>query len=124
MNRETAKRLIETYGRAWMTQDPDLIVTIFTDDATYNDPHEPENVGLEAIRKYWETKVVGEQKDIHFKLKNLWLDGDTVVAEWDASFIDKKRNLRIKMTEVAIFGVRGEKFSSLREFYKSVKEPI
>jgi ketosteroid isomerase-like protein len=124
MTKETALKLIEIYGKAWETRDPELIITIFTEEATYNDPKEPENIGRDAIKKYWETKVIGEQKDIKFTLLHLWVDGDTVIAEWHATFIDIKRNLHIDMTEVAIFGVKDEKFSSLREYYKSIKTEL
>jgi ketosteroid isomerase-like protein len=55
----------------WETRDPELIITIFTEEATYNDPKEPENFGRNAIKKYWETKVIGEQEDIKFTLLNL-----------------------------------------------------
>lgn len=124
MNKDQAIRLLNIYGKAWVTRDPELIISIFTEDATYNDPREPENLGRDAIKKYWITKVIGEQKDISFDLKNVWIDKDTVIAEWYAEFTDTKRNLRIKMTEVAIFGTRGDKFSSLREYYKSEKSPL
>jgi len=70
------------------------------------------------------SKVIGEQKDICFDLRNVWVDGATVIAEWDAEFIDTKRNLKIKMTEVAIFAVKNGKFSSLREYYKTNKTPL
>ena len=121
MTKDQAINLINIYGKAWTTQDPDLIVSIFTDDAIYHDPHEPPNIGREAIRNYWVNKVIGEQSDIEFDLKNVWIDGKTVIAEWHASFIDTKRNLRIKMQEVAIFQIEGQKFSSLREYYKTEK---
>jgi ketosteroid isomerase-like protein len=124
MTKEEAGKLIEIYGRAWETKDPDLIVTIFTDDATYDDPHEPVNNGKDAIRAYWVSKVIGEQDDIHFHLRNIWLDGENVIAEWDVRFNDTKRNVRIDMSEVAIFGTREGKFSSLREYYTSKKIPL
>ncbi len=124
MTKEEAIKLLHIYGEAWVKRDPDLIVTIFTDDATYHDPHEPKNIGKEAIRTYWMSKVIGEQKDICFDLRNVWVDGATVIAEWDAEFIDTKRNLKIKMTEVAIFAVKNGKFSSLREYYKTNKTPL
>lgn len=124
MTLEEAKRLIHIYGDAWVNRDPDLIVTIFTDNAIYNDPHEPENIGREAIRAYWVSKVVGEQKDIRFNLFHVWMDGDTVIAEWEATFTDIKRNLHIRLTEVAIFTVRDGKFSALREYYKAMKTPV
>jgi ketosteroid isomerase-like protein len=126
MTKEKAIELLNIYGKAWVARDPELIVTIFTDDATYDDPHEPRNDGIEAIRQYWITKVIGEQKDISFQLLNTWVDqgGQTVVAEWFAEFTDTKRNLHIKMTEVAIFTVKGDKFGSLREYYKTIKTTL
>jgi len=124
MEKSEALKLIEIYGKAWETRDPELIGTIFTEEATYNDPKEPENIGRDAIKRYWETKVIGEQEDIKFNLLHLWIDGDTVIAEWYATFTDIKRNLHIDMTEVAIFGTKDGKFSSLREYYKSIKTEL
>lgn len=126
MTKDEALRLIGIYGKAWETRDPDLIVTIFTEGATYNDPKEPENIGRDAIKEYWKYKVIGEQEDIKFTLKNVWVPegGDTVIAEWHATFKDIKRNLFIDMTEVAIFTVQDGKFSSLREYYKSTKTAL
>lgn len=124
MNKEKALELLYIYGKAWETRDPELIVTIFTEEATYNDPKEAENIGRDAIKEYWKYKVIGEQEDIKFTLKHAWLDGDTVIAEWHATFKDIKRNLFIEMDEVAIFTVKDDKFSSLREYYKTVKTPL
>ncbi len=124
MNKQEAIKLVEIYGEAWMKQDPDLVLTIFTPDATYHDPREGEQKGHSGIRAYWESKIIGTQRDIVFKLLNMWVDNDTVIAEWEATFVDTKRNLNISMTEVAIFGVQGSKFSSLREYYHSEKTQI
>ncbi len=124
MDTETATKLIGIYGQAWITRDPDLILTIFTPDATYNDPHEPENRGHDAIRDYWVSKVVGQQKDISFRLLNVWVNGGNVIEEWEAKFTDTKRNMRIEMREVAIFTTDGSKFTSLREYYTSKKIPL
>lgn len=124
MTKDQAIKLLNIYGTAWVTRDPELIVTIFTEGATYHDPHEPENIGRDAIRQYWVSKVIGEQEDIIFDLRNVWMEGETVIAEWHAKFKDIKRNLMIEMDEVAIFSVDGDRFSSLREYYKSHKTPL
>ncbi len=124
MTHEEAVKLIETYGKAWETKDPNLIGTIFTEEATYNDPKEPENIGRDAIKEYWNYKVIGEQDDIKFNLRHVWVDGNTVIAEWNATFKDIKRNLFIDMDEVAIFTVQDDKFSSLREYYKNTKTAL
>ena len=124
MTHKEATKLIEIYGKAWETKNPELIVTIFTEDALYNDPHEPENIGKDAIKKYWKYKVVDRQNDIKFNLKNVWVDKDTVIAEWNATFKDVKQNLFIDMIEIAICTVKDGKFSSLREYYKTIKTPL
>ncbi len=124
MTKEEARRLVETYGRAWETKDPDLLTSLFINDATYEDPHEPIQKGKKAIRTYWVDKVVNGQEDVHFHLKNLWVENETIIAEWDAVFIDTKRRLMIQMTEVAILGVEGGKISSLREYYKTKKTSL
>ena len=124
MTHEEARKLIEVYGRAWESKDVELITTIFTGDAIYNDPVEPENIGIEAIRNYWQTKVVEGQEDIKFEIKNVWVDGETVIAEWHATFKDIKRQLYVDMMETSIFTTKDGKFDSLREYYKDIKTPI
>ena len=124
MTHEQATKLIELYGQAWMQRDAELILGVFTPEATYFDPAEGEVRGHAGIKKYWEDKVIASQQDIQFKLLNVWVDSETVIAEWEAHFLDTKRQLNIAMTEVAIFGVDGDRFSSLREYYRSTKTPV
>jgi len=120
-NKQIANQLLEIYGRAWMTKDVDLISTIFTEDATYLDPAEPINIGKPAIKNYWQKKVFENQTDIKFNLNHIWVDDDTVVAQWEASFKDLKRQLNISLSEVGIFELRAGLFASLKEFYVSSK---
>jgi uncharacterized protein (TIGR02246 family) len=117
MTRDDAERLLRVYGRAWETRDPDLILSIFTPDATYHDPGEPVRRGHEGIRAYWMDKVVGGQRDIAFDLRHVWIDGDTVIAEWHARLTDTRRKRLVELREVGIFSVRGGKFDALREYY-------
>lgn len=124
MTKEEAITLLNTYGEAWEKQDPELILTVFTPDAIYNDPAESETQHHDGIREYWLKKVVGEQKDIEFTLLHVWVDSDHIIAEWYVEFVDIKRNVHVKMYEVAIFTARDGKFSSLREYYKSEKAPL
>lgn len=124
MTIEKAKELINIYAEAWETKNPNLVATIFTENATYLDPKEPENFGIAAIKAYWKHKVVEEQDKIKFELLNIWTTEEVVIAEWHATFLDIKRKVHIDMREVGIFSVKNDKFSSLREYYKSVKTPF
>ncbi|CAJ1501659.1 nuclear transport factor 2 family protein [[Mycobacterium] holstebronense] len=113
---------IDTYLRAWTQQDPELIVTIFTDDATYHERVLGEPIRSRAgIRDYWQSKVVEGQANIDARLLNLYTatDGTTVIAEWEATFDDRLQNVRKRMREVAILEFAGERIASLREYWAS-----
>ena len=70
-------------------QDPALIVTIFTEGASYHERVMGEPIrGRDGIRDYWQTKVVGGQANITCDLLNLYLDDGTAIAEWEATFDD------------------------------------
>ena len=116
----TFKELLAKYGQAWEEQDTALILSIFTDDASYFDPFYDEPAqGVEGIRNYWDNKVCKDQANIKFNLLHAWVDGNTGIAEWEAEFDDIVKGVRKYIKEVAIFELKDGKFSDLREYYKS-----
>ena len=120
---QEVRDVIATYIRAWVEQDPDLIVTIFTDTATYHERVLQEPIrNREGIRAYWQKKVVESQARITCELLNLYLDGDTAIVEWEAQFDDVAQSVRKRMREVAILVFEGQLIASLREYWSS--EPI
>lgn len=120
LSRETARRVIEVYIRAWETQDPDLIVTIFTADASYHERVLGEPIaGRDGIRAYWQDKVVTSQARITCELLALYLDGATVIAEWEAVFDDLARGVRKRMREIAVLDFEGDLIRALREYWAS-----
>ena len=118
------REIVDTYLRAWMDQDPDLIVTIFTDDAIYHERVLGEPIRTSAgIRDYWQTKVVEQQANIQAELLNLYLaenaDTITAIAEWEAQFDDLVKGIRKRMREVAILEFDGDRIARLREYWAS-----
>lgn len=120
LDRETVLNVIKIYKESWENQDSVKILSIFTNDARYHERvlKKPYN-GHAEIKKYWETKVVEEQSNIKFELLNLYIDGSTVIAEWDAKFNNLKKGTRVHMIEVAILEFAGDKIQSLREYWVS-----
>ena len=114
------RKLIDAYLRAWTTQDPDLILSVFTPSATYHERVLDEPIrGHAGIREYWQTKVVTEQARIQAELLSLYLDGTTAIAEWEAHFDDLADGYRKRMREVAILELDGDRIASLREYWAS-----
>jgi ketosteroid isomerase-like protein len=120
LSKDHVRKVIDVYMRAWSEQDPDLIVTIFTESATYHERVLDEPIRTrEGIRKYWMDKVVGAQARIEPRLLALYVDGETAVAEWEARFDDLEDGVRKRMREVAILDFEGERISRLREYWAS-----
>ncbi|MBV8180071.1 MAG: nuclear transport factor 2 family protein [Mycobacterium sp.] len=118
--KEDVRKLIDIYIRAWTTQDPDLILTVFTPSATYRERVLAEPIrGHAGIREYWQTKVVKEQANISAELLSLYLDGTTAIAEWEARFDDLVKGYRNRMREVAILEFDGDRVAGLREYWTS-----
>jgi hypothetical protein len=108
------------YVRAWVEQDPDLIVTIFTESATYHERVFEEPIRTrDGIRKYWQEKVVESQSAIECELLNLYLDGNIAIAEWEARFDDRVQGVRKRIREVAILEFEGKLIASLREYWSA-----
>src|SRR6185437_869813 len=117
LTREQARAVLDIYVQAWERQDPDLIVTIFTPSATYHERVLQDPIpDREAIRRYWQEKVVESQANIKCELLNVYLDGDTVIAEWEAEFDDLAQGMRKRMREIAVLVFEGRLIASLREY--------
>lgn len=122
LTREHAQRILDIYIEAWQNQDPDLIVTIFTEDATYHERVLKDPIpDREAIREYWATKVVRDQANIRATLIDFYVDTerDTLVADWEARFDDLAKCERKRMREFAILEFDGDLVKSLRECWSS-----
>ena len=106
LTKQEVREVIAVYMKAWRTQDPDLIITIFTPEATYHE-RVMELItitGRDGIRAYWESKVAGAQANITCGLMQLHLDQDTgiAIAEWMAEFDDVAQGVRKRMREIAV----------------------
>lgn len=112
--------VLRQYIRAWEEQAPDLVVTLFTPTATYHERVlESPIETTEGIRQYWQSKVVESQANITCRLLNLYLDGDTAIAEWEAEFDHVDEGVRKRMREVAILEFEGLLIAGLREYWAS-----
>ena len=121
-NRADVQKVLDTYIEAWEKQDPELIVTIFAEYATYHERVMGEPIpSREAIREYWQSKVVAAQANIRCRLLDYYLDAEraTVTAEWLAEFDDVAQGVRKRMREVAILEFDGPLIASLREYWAS-----
>ena len=127
LTEQEVRAVVDTYIRAWVQQDPDLITTVFTDSATYHERVFEEPIrDRQGIRDYWQRKVVETQARISCELLNLYLDDNTAIAEWQVEFDDLLQGIRKRMREVAILVFEGQVIASLREYWATqvLAEPV
>ena len=74
-------RTMETYGRAWQTHDAGLVITLFTEDATYQEnPFGAPFNGHEAIGRYWR-EATSPHRDVAFTWTDLGAAGEMRMVE-------------------------------------------
>jgi hypothetical protein len=120
LDRNEVENILNKYGQAWVEQDTDLILEVFTEDGIYHEFIflEP-MVGHEAIKNYWETRIKKEEASIHFELLNFYIEDQHVIAEWKASFDYLPDRKRVEIQEVAILTIENNKIHTLREYWQT-----
>ncbi|MFP7672830.1 nuclear transport factor 2 family protein [Marivita sp. S0852] len=98
MDKQDIQDWLDQYGQAWVEGDPQQIVGLFTNDATYQEtPFVEAMVGHAAIKKYWQEGASDAQEDVEFTSKVWAVDGDTAVAGWEAKFTRKASGARVEL---------------------------
>jgi|SRR5215204_3552475 len=120
LTKREVQDVVDLYVKAWVEQDADLIVTIFTEAATYHERAFDAPIRTRAgIREYWQRKVIESQAEIACDVLNLYVDGTTAIVEWEVEFNDLAERVRKRMREVAILVFEGRLIASLREYWSS-----
>jgi SnoaL-like domain len=79
---------IEGYRRAWAENDAELLLTLFTEDASYrSSPFREPNLGHDAIRGYW-ASAAGTQRDVDVRMGEPLVNGNIVAVEWWTTMLD------------------------------------
>ena len=88
MNPESLRTWLDSYGSAWEERDPEAVIRLFAEDATYQEtPFSQPMRGREAIRQYWSKAVVAYQEQVRFAFEVLAITEVTAIAHWWASFV-------------------------------------
>ena len=108
---------IDCYRRAWEENDADLLVTLFSEDASYrSSPFREPNVGHDAIRAYW-ARAAGTQRNVEVRLGEPVVEGNLVAVEWWTTLEDAEDGMiTLPGCLLLQFGPDG-RCSDLREYW-------
>lgn len=110
-------RLMSAYGRAWETRDAELVVSLFTEDATYHESPFNEPIrGHDGIRRYWQ-QATGPHRDVRFRWSPVFSSEGLHVMEWSSEYTRADSGRRFELRGVMILGLRGERIAHLREYW-------
>ena len=98
MTKQDVQKWLDEYGRAWVNGDPDLVVTLFSDTATYREtPFENPMRGRHEIREYWQSNAADAQENVEFASQVWAVRYDTAIAGWQARFTRKASGVRVEL---------------------------
>lgn len=108
---------METYRRAWETRDAELILDVFSADATYQEtPFSEPLVGHQSIQRYWE-QATGNHRDIRFRWQPVYSGESLHVVEWQAAFTRRDSGRQVELRGVMLVELRGERIFRFREYW-------
>lgn len=87
---------IDQYFKAWESQNPELLTTVFTHDAKYlAQPFSIEEYqGLKSIKDYWRAKPVGIQVNPKPKVVSQAFGENCCFIEWETTFTTPSNTLK------------------------------
>lgn len=116
MTAESLATWLDAYGRAWVDRDPDQVVGLFTDNASYRETTwEPAAVGHDEIRQYW-IDAVGPQEDISFGYEIV--TPQPAVVRWWATYTRVPAGTQAELDGVFLLDFADDgRCSELREWW-------
>jgi len=107
---------IEGYRRAWEEADADLVLTLFTEDASYrSSPFGEPNLGHEGVRAYWE-RATSSQRGVEVRMGEPVVDGNVVAVEWWTTMENENGEVTLPGCLLLQFAPDGRCFD-LREYW-------
>jgi len=87
INGPAVRAWLDAFGRAWSDRDPSVIVELFTHDARFQERRFRRPLsGRDAIVRYWEMMVRGQQRDVEVSYDLLAVRGERAYVHWRAAF--------------------------------------
>jgi ketosteroid isomerase-like protein len=110
--RELAKRIVDVT----LANDDDAAFALYADGVESTEMGMPASVGIDAIRQkfvMWRSMVT----DATFQPRRVWVDGNTIIIEWDGRVTLAASGRTVDLPEIAVHEVQNGKIARERFYY-------
>jgi hypothetical protein len=110
---------LDNYQQAWENRDPQIVATLFTEEATYYiTPFNEPLRGRAAIVEYWHG-VSRTQENGGFNYRILALNETSGICHWVASFTRKRKHITLDGTMLISLNTDGNCFEFREWWHRS-----
>jgi len=110
--RELAKRIVDLT----IANDDEGCLGLYAAHAESAEPGTPPMVGIDALRnKYAQFRTM--TSNIEGRARNVWVDGNTIIIEWNNKMTFRESGVTVESQEVAIHEVENGKIVRERYYY-------
>jgi SnoaL-like domain len=108
-DRDGLRDWLEGFARAWETRDPELVVPLFTERASYREgPFEQPLIGVDELRAYW-SRLPPAREDISFGYEILAVTDSGGIANWRGSYTRADVDERIEVDGILLISLDSER---------------
>ena len=118
LTEEIFRKIMQQYGEAWKNLDSEVLLRIFSEDATYRvTPFEKPYKGHKEIKNYWENVVKTKEQNVKFTLGNIFVKDNIGIAEWKTNFIRRDNGNPEEIRGVILTEIENGKIKKLWEYW-------
>lgn len=110
------RRIARSIVTSTSVMDARRMLSLYADSIESQEVGEQPTYGIDALRRKLErwNKRVSNQR---WHARNLWVDGQTVIVEWEAHLTVKPGNKKVVLHEIAIHEIRNGEIVRERFYY-------
>lgn len=110
------RRIARSIVTATSVMDERRMLSLYSDSIESQEMGEAPTYGIEALKKKMERfgKRVSSQR---WHARNLWVDGQTVIVEWEAQLTLRPSGRKVLLNELAIHEIRNGQIVRERFYY-------
>ncbi len=110
--RELAKKIVDLT----VSGNDEATFALYADNVVSVEMNQPPMVGVEAIKQKFQMWR-GMTSSADFRARNVWVDGNTVIIEWEARCTLAATGKTVDLREVAIHEIENGKIARERFYY-------